>query len=144
MDLMLASLPTSGTGGGVHPDSGGVDQMQVDTPCACTAGSSVPKAPTPQTRSSAAAAAAAVGASSSCEDAMMAEQAAARHVPRNPADAPMRKLSISLIDTYKLINQVKRVSGWMDGRIVRLFALGLQGCVGHDWTQLGHACAGVL
>ena len=27
--------------------------------------------------------------------------------PRNPAEAPMRKLSVNLIDTYKMINQVR-------------------------------------
>jgi hypothetical protein len=29
-----------------------------------------------------------------------------RKLPRNHAEAPIRKLSVSLIDTYKLINQV--------------------------------------
>lgn len=40
-------------------------------------------------------------------DAAMADPAA-RKPPRKHADAPMRKLSVSLIDTYKLINQVRR------------------------------------
>ncbi len=44
-------------------------------------------------------------ASASTHDATMADPAA-RKPPRKHSDAPMRKLSISLIDTYKLINQV--------------------------------------
>jgi len=123
MGLMLASLPTAASGAGARLDAACADQMQVDTPCACAAGSSTQRSAAPQTRSSAAAAAAAAaaGASSSCEDAMMAEQqaAATRPAPRNPADAPMRKLSVSLIDTYKLINQVC-TDGWLDG-LDRLF-----------------------
>ena len=39
------------------------------------------------------------------EDAHMGEQQA-RRVSRPHSEAPMRKLSVSLIDTYKLINQV--------------------------------------
>jgi hypothetical protein len=44
------------------------------------------------------------------EDAEMGSRRAARE----PAEAPLRKLSISLIDTYKMINQVRgaRVAGW--------------------------------
>jgi len=38
-------------------------------------------------------------------DATMTEQPP-RKPPRKHSDAPMRKLSVSLIDTYKLINQV--------------------------------------
>ena len=38
-------------------------------------------------------------------DAHMGDAATLRQ-PRKHSDAPMRKLSVSLIDTYKLINQV--------------------------------------
>jgi len=86
------------------------ESMQVDS----TSGAA-PGAPNASCSSAAAAAAAAASGSRSeagpsgvqpgAYDASMAEPSQ-RKPPRKHSEAPMRKLSVSLIDTYKLINQV--------------------------------------
>eukprot|EP00316_Scyphosphaera_apsteinii_P004161 CAMPEP_0119326926 /NCGR_PEP_ID=MMETSP1333-20130426/69589_1 /TAXON_ID=418940 /ORGANISM="Scyphosphaera apsteinii, Strain RCC1455" /LENGTH=502 /DNA_ID=CAMNT_0007335365 /DNA_START=174 /DNA_END=1682 /DNA_ORIENTATION=+ len=93
----------------------GPDRMQVDTPCTCvntSCGVAVPAISQSCTRnsrgSSSDVAATAAAAASSSEDFPMGGmgESVPRQQPRNPADAPIRKLSVNLIDTYKLINQV--------------------------------------
>merc|ERR1719162_417253 len=83
MDAIMTSLPLAADA--PHPD-----RMQVDA-----VGGAVPQAPH----------ATSSGAGPSTEDTPMGEQAQPK-AARNASEAPLLKLSVNLIDTYKMINQV--------------------------------------
>ena len=87
MDAIMTSLP-------VAADAPQPDRMQVDAVGGSTAAM-------PQTHATAAS-----GAGPSTEDAHMGEQAQVKP-GRNASEAPLLKLSVNLIDTYKMINQVR-------------------------------------
>jgi len=107
MDMCIQSLPPT-----AEPLGAAADRMQVDPPpvSANTPCSGLGQAQ-PGIRAASMSAAVCTPAASSSGCAAMAEdspmgESAPRRQPRNPADAPMRKLSVNLIDTYKLVNQV--------------------------------------
>ena len=92
MDAIMTSLPLA-------PDAPQPDRMQVDA----VGGSTAPAVPhAPHATSS--------GAGPSTEDAPMGEQAQPK-AGRNASEAPLLKLSVNLIDTYKMINQASREPG---------------------------------
>lgn len=89
MDAIMTSLPLAA-------DASQPDRMQVDAGAASAAPPAVPQAPH----------ATSSGAGPSTEDAPMGEQAQPK-AGRNASEAPLLKLSVNLIDTYKMINQVR-------------------------------------
>jgi len=110
MDLERHSLTCREPEGG----SSSTALMEIDTPRACSAASCskagpsqcLLSAPPVSQKALCTESAAASEVVASCEELPEVEQTPGRKQPRNPADAPMRKLSVNLIDTYKLINQV--------------------------------------
>ena len=102
MDAIMTSLP-------VAADAPQPDRMQVDAVGGSTAAAMPHSSPH---------ASASSGAGPSTEDAHMGEQAQVKP-GRNASEAPLLKLSVNLIDTYKMINQVRAeptVSGAGAGR----------------------------
>jgi len=89
MDAIMTSLPSAAA---VAPTPGGmqVDHVGARPPASASARSEAGPSSS--------------GGGRDDGDAAMAEGEPKQ--PRNPADAPMRKLSVNLIDTYKMINQV--------------------------------------
>jgi hypothetical protein len=103
----FAGLQHSAASGGAAPIRQ-PDSMQVDsTAPRASAASSTEAAAAPRAGASAGSSSEAGAASGvpTCGGGAAAE-AAVRRPPRKHSDAPVRKLSVSLIDTYKLINQV--------------------------------------
>ncbi len=96
MDAIMTSLPM--TAPAPAPDSMQVDAVGAASAAVPPPAASEVEAPPP---------ASSEGAGPSSEDAPMGEDAAARP-PRNPSEAPLRKLSVNLIDTYKMINQARQ------------------------------------
>ena len=89
MDAIMTSLP-------VAADAYQPDRMQVDAVGGSTAAAMPHSSPH---------ASASSGAGPSTEDAHMGEQAQVKP-GRRASEAPLLKLSVTLIDTYKSINQV--------------------------------------